>query len=77
MKQIFGMLLKITVYVGLAVAILVIGDFLSLMDLASYEQTGKVGVFAFISNYPIIIFALMFITPYFVIKNMRIWKKFE
>lgn len=77
MKTIIGWILKIAVYIGLAGAILIIGDWLSLMDLSVYEQTGRMGVFGTLSKYPLMIIAMMFIFPIFVIKNMRIWKKFE
>ena len=77
MKQAIGTGLKIFTYCGLAIAVLLIGDFLSLMDITAYQQTGHIGLFGFVSNYPWMIFAIMLIVPYFIVKNMRIWKKFE
>ena len=76
MKKVIGLVLKIFVYCGLAVAVLYIGDFLSLMDLEMYHRTGEMSLLLKISNSPFI-FVVILGLPLIIVSNMRLWKKFE
>ena len=77
MKPIVGKILKVVTFCGLAIAIMYGMDFLSLMDIATYEQTGRMSILLQVSQRPLLILAVMIIIPYLIVTNMRMWKKFE
>lgn len=76
-KKILRFYLKILVFSGLVVVMLYGGDYLSMMDIEIYKQTGRMGLFGYIANNTFLLFGTILVIPFLIVNSMRFWKKFE
>lgn len=76
-KKGISIFLKIIMYVLLAYVIFVGIDFLSLIEIEKYSQLGHPSILYFFTQNMPLSFAIILIIPYFIVSNLRLWKKFE